>query len=382
MESMRKYWNLFVFVILGFAANFGNAQTTINATLEHDGLVREYILYVPEMYTGLTDVPLLFNFHGYTSNAFEQMFYGDFRSIADTSGFILVHPMGTLDNLGNTHFNVGWGSSTVDDVGFSAALIDSISSEYTIDAKRIYSTGMSNGGFMSYLLACQLSEKVAAIASVTGSMSPSQFNACDPQRPLPIMEIHGTADGVVPYEGNFIAESIEDVLDFWVGENNCQSIPSIDTLADIDMTDQSEVVHFVYDGGDQGTMVEHFKVLGGGHTWPGNAIGGTGTNYDINASLEIWKFFSRFDIDGEVISGQIEHNDEFTILIFPNPTNGMLQINIDKLDGDYSLRSAAGKLLHKGKILNGKASFSMMNYANGVYFLSIENEVYKVMKVD
>jgi len=149
----------------------GIAQQTINGTLEHDGLMREYILYVPANYTGTEEVPLLFNFHGYGSNASQQMFYGDFRPIADTEGFIIVHPMGTVDNTGTTHFNVGWGTSTIDDVGYTEALIDDLSSNYPIDAKRIYSTGMSNGGFMSYTLACELSDRIAAIASVTGTMN-------------------------------------------------------------------------------------------------------------------------------------------------------------------------------------------------------------------
>jgi len=144
------------------------AQQTISDSISHDGMTREYILYVPANYTGTEEVPLLFNFHGYTSNATEQMWYGDFRSIADTAGFIIIHPEGTEDGTGTTHFNVGWGGSTVDDVSFTEALIDSISAEYTINQDRIYSTGMSNGGFMSFKLACELSDRIAGIASVTG----------------------------------------------------------------------------------------------------------------------------------------------------------------------------------------------------------------------
>lgn len=146
------------------------AQLTITDSIVHDGLTREYILYVPANYTGTSAVPLLFNFHGYTSNANDQMWYGDFRPIADTAGFIIIHPQGTLDGTGTTHFNVGWGGSTVDDVDFTSALIDSISAQYNINQDRVYSTGMSNGGFMSFKLACELSDRIAGIASVTGSI--------------------------------------------------------------------------------------------------------------------------------------------------------------------------------------------------------------------
>ncbi|MCF8247979.1 MAG: hypothetical protein K9J37_22640 [Saprospiraceae bacterium] len=160
------------------------AQQTINGSIMHDGIQRNYVLFIPAIYAGDSPVPLVLNFHGYTSSAEQQMFYGNFRPIADTANFIIVHPQGTLFNS-NTHFNVGGWTirSTVDDVGFTAALIDSHAATYNINLNRVYSTGMSNGGFMSFLLACQLSDKIAAIASVTGSMTPEAFNSCNPQHP-------------------------------------------------------------------------------------------------------------------------------------------------------------------------------------------------------
>jgi hypothetical protein len=155
------------------------------------------------------------NFHGYTSNDFEQMWYGDFRPIADTAGFLVVHPMGTVDLVGNTHWNVGWGLSTVDDIGFTSALIDSLAAQYNINQDRIYSTGMSNGGFMSYQLACELSDRIAAIASVTGSFNVNQLTTCHPDHQMPVMEIHGTADPTVPYDGNALFAPIPSVVNFW-----------------------------------------------------------------------------------------------------------------------------------------------------------------------
>ena len=149
-------------ILVSFNA-YTHAQQTINGTIVHNGILRSYILYVPAIYSSSTAVPLLFNFHGYTSNASQQLVYGDFRPIADTANMIIVHPEGTLDVNGNTHFNVGWGGSAADDVGFTEALIDSISSTYSIDQSRIYAAGMSNGGFMSLLLACTLSERIAAV---------------------------------------------------------------------------------------------------------------------------------------------------------------------------------------------------------------------------
>ena len=162
---------------------------------------------------------------------------------------------------------------------------------------------MSNGGYMSFLLACQLSEKIAAVASVTGSMTPETFDACSPQHPTPILQIHGTNDEIVPYNGASWSRSIEDVMTYWVNYNNCDEPPSTTVFPDIDPTDGSTVEHIVYQNGDNGVTTEHMKVLGGRHTWPGSAYNFPGTNQDISASMEIWEFFSRFDINGTLSTG-------------------------------------------------------------------------------
>ena len=176
------------FIIALFALPFiAQSQQTINGTITHDNLQRDYIMYIPASYNSANPVPLVFCFHGYSSNASTNFTYTNFKGIADTAGFIVVHPQGTLLQ-GVTHWNVGgWTlASTVDDVGFTNALIDSISSDYSINSDRVYSTGMSNGGYMSFLLACQLSNRFAAVASVTGSMTPQTYNACNTTHPTPI----------------------------------------------------------------------------------------------------------------------------------------------------------------------------------------------------
>lgn len=159
-------------------------------------------MYKPAAYTGTTPVPLVLNLHGYTSSNFEQLFYGDFRAIADTANFLIVLPNGTLDAQGKRFWNTFGTNSTVDDVAFISHLLDTLQATYNIDKQRIYSTGMSNGGFLSYSLACELNQRITAIASVTGSMIESKVIACKPTRPVPVMEIHGTADATVPYNGS------------------------------------------------------------------------------------------------------------------------------------------------------------------------------------
>ena len=359
-------------------------QQTINGTILHDGLQREYILYIPDSYSPNESTPLLFNFHGYQSNAFEQMNYGDFRPIADTANFLIVHPMGTVDALGNTHWNVGWGTSTTDDLGFASALIDSLVIDYNIDTDRIYSTGMSNGGFMSYLLACELSNRIAAIASVTGSMNVGQFESCSCEHPMAIMEIHGTIDASVPYYGSYLFEPIEDVVNYWVEFNNCDIDPQVTDMPDIDPTDGSTVKHYLYSGGDQGIEVEHYKVINGTHTWPGSQYDIGGTNYDINASTEVWKFLSKYDINGlinETALNKIK-KPKLSVIISPNPCYSSVSIDGNfSYPVEYQIISTLGKIFQRGVLLSNHQSLYLTALPPDIYFIKIGDSAYRVLKL-
>ena len=364
------FWTLYLIscTITGFS------QQTLQRSIVHDGLVREYILYVPASYAPGVPAPLLLNFHGYTSNALEQMFYGDFRPIADTTGVIVVHPQGTVDLLGNTHWNVGWGTSTVDDVGFTSALIDSLSAAYTIDPTRIYSTGMSNGGFFSYKLACDLSDRIAAIASVTGSMNVNQAASCHPEHQMPVMEIHGTADQTVAYTGNILFAPIPSVLSFWVGYNGCTTPAIVNPIADTDTADGCTAEHHFYPAGQNGATVEHYKITGGAHTWPGSAFGGVGTNQDIDACKEIWRFFSKYDIHGliETTSTSAE-TDRHEVLVFPNPSADYITIRMqDQKDMPFMISNLMGQPIFKGHLSASNPRIDIRALATGIYILSAD----------
>jgi polyhydroxybutyrate depolymerase len=345
----------------------------------HDGIQRDYILYIPAIYDGSTDVPLILNFHGFGSDANEQLHYGDFRDIADIEGFLLVHPEGTFLN-GDQHWNVGNFTigSTADDLGFTEALIDELAILYTINLDRVYATGMSNGGYMSFLLACQLSQKIAAIASVTGSMTPDTYNACNTQHPIPILQIHGTSDGVVPYNGAAWSRSIEDVISHWVTYNNCDTNPTITVFPDIDPLDGSTVEHSVYSSGDNGVTTEHMKVIGGDHTWPGSSFIFPGTNLDIDASMEIWQFFSRFDINGTL---SVNEFDNRQVTIYPNPTNSKVNLSLNfSKELNYELYSPLGNLLIIGTIRSSNQEIDLSNLSTSIYYLKIGNQVFKILK--
>ena len=325
----------------------------------------------------------ILNFHGYTSGASTQLAYGDFRSIADTAGFIIAHPQGTDDNSGNPHWNVGWGGSNVDDIGFAAALIDTISASFNIDQDRVYSTGFSNGGFMSHLLACQLGNRIAAIAAVAGSMSPPMFNACNPSGPTPVLQIHGNQDPVVPYIGlPTVAKSVSDVLQYWSTFDNCNPTPSATALPNTNTNDGSTVEHIVYSGCDNSITVEHFKVLGGGHAWPGSSVTLPGTNRDIDASLEIWKFFSRYDRNGLITGTDETEASRTTLQVMPNPNPGTFQIAFPEgveLLRQIQVMNTAGQVVYTSENLSKGEPISIGGICNGIYTLQAiyRNEVYR-----
>lgn len=267
----------------------------------HGNLLRYYYINLPHPEAqGPSSV--LFNLHGYGSNALAQMQYGDFRNLANTkeNNFILIHPQGaplnTVLTSSISHWNSGgWTiGSTVDDVDFINTIIGFISMKYNINTQRIYSTGMSNGGFMSYHLACNLSSKIAAIASVTGSMSTQTYNDCDLAHPTPILQIHGTLDGTVPIDGNSALgmESIYDVIEYWRYYNSCDLEPVIRVMDFLELGYSLE--HQIFMNCLNNVQVELYAVDGMRHTWPKE------DDFGISASKIIWDFINTYDINGKI----------------------------------------------------------------------------------
>ena len=346
---------------------YSNAQQTINGSFQHNNVNRSYILYEPAGYTGTSPIPLVLNFHGLNFSAQDQLDWSDMRLIADTAQFIVVHPQGTLFN-GNTHWNVGGFTlgSTADDIGFTLALIDTISSQYNIDASRVYSMGFSNGGFFSFELACQVGQRITAIASVGGSMTPQTFNDCDPNHYTPVLQFHGTADNTVPYNGAGFSRPINTMLDYWVDFNEADTPRIVTPLPDIDSTDGSTVDHMVYNNPTHGAEVEHFRLNGDGHNWPGYS-----GNMDIDASAEIWKFFSRYTLDslGQPPPSSITTRKERQLMVYPNPAQDLVKIKYDggnQID-QIEMISSKGERFHF--IPNEAGMIDVSNLSPGIYLI-------------
>ena len=276
-------------------SNSGYARTLF-CSMKRKGLNREFYVYIPDGIEDLPSVPLLFGLHGYTSRAIWFLGYSGFQPIADTEKFIVIYPQGSiLITTGQTHWNVGgWtNGSTTDDVDFLSYLIDWSDDNFNINTDRVYSTGMSNGGYMSFHLACNLSHKIAAIASVTGSMTPETYNSCNPIHSTSVMQIHGDADTVVPYFGNWRSRSIPSVMEYWEEYNNCQT-SNISSVPD-NNNDGDGGLFYLYDQCIADVQAQLYLMTNMGHEWPR-----FNNDNDINAADVIWNFFQQYDINGRI----------------------------------------------------------------------------------
>jgi polyhydroxybutyrate depolymerase len=375
----------FLFVIFLFATIYSNAQQTLNESMLHDGVTREYIVYVPAVYNGSSSVPLLFNFHGYGMSANNQMSYGNMRAVADTAGFILVYPQGTLF-WGSPHWNVGsWTlGSTADDIGFTEAMIDTLAANYNIDLNRVYSCGYSNGGYFSFVLACQLSAEIAAIGSVGGTMSTETYNSCNPSHPTPVVTIHGTDDATVSYSGGNPnnSESLSDVNTYWANYNNTIVPPVVSNLPNINTTDGSTAELSLFDNGDNCTSVEHYKVIGGDHDWPGSW-----GNMDINADAVIWSFVSKYDLNGLIgcatTSINENNNTQENYKIYPNPVHTQITLDLGlAVEKEFRLYNPIGELVLTGVLHSQISTIDLSSLPPNVYVLNIDNHSIKLIKTE
>ena len=296
----RCRWLIFaIWVIFLFPQQILFAQTKASIS-DTEGLKRNFTVFLPNNYSDTTDFPLVIYLHGYGWTVEQDMNYTRLYEVTDTTGFIIVYPSG------NPYWNSGISDNPdfpvpdVDDVGFINALIDTLSEQYSIDPERVYACGISNGGFMSYKLACQLSNRIAAIASVGGVMSNSLMENCNPTRKIPILEIHGTDDWWVPVNGTDYWHSVDETLRYWTNHDKCTQIDTT-ALADISYNDSCTVEKIVYTNSSNNCEVIYYKVIHGGHTWPGAGKPGYShegnANNDFNANVEILNFFKRYRLN-------------------------------------------------------------------------------------
>jgi polyhydroxybutyrate depolymerase len=270
-----------------------------------DGQQRSYLVHVPRKYNSETATPVVLILHGAFTNAAIMVPFCGLNDKSDEAGFIAVYPNGTGPGM-TLFFNAGSipGLKKPDDVAFVDQLLDDLETVVNVDKRRVYATGMSNGGMMCYRLAAELSQRIAAIAPVAGTATTTDYH---PKRPVPVLHFHGSADTIVPFSGTKQAGrhewfcSVPDTIDSWCKINGCAEKSPAEVLADR-ASDGTQVERTVHGPGTDGAEVVLYRIVGGGHTWPGMpsplTFLGKSTS-DISGNDLIWEFFERHPLGQE-----------------------------------------------------------------------------------
>ncbi len=310
-----------LFVLCVFFALSGKLSPAVPADITYPGSIilngvkRTYLLYVPSSRDRDVLAPLLIALHGGGGKGkhMRRLTQGGFDRLADREGFIVVYPDGIERNWndGRSREEVSYRAhqDNVDDVGFISALIDRLVRELNVDPRRVYVTGMSNGAMMSHRLACELSDKITAIAPVSGNFPRNLYPSCSPSRPVSVLIINNVEDPLVPFAGGSVTGpwgrkklgevlSTAETVRFWARHNRCSLPPASGYEPDRDPRDGTRTRKEVYRNGENNVTVILYAVEGGGHTWPGGyqyldeRIVGK-TSRDMDANEVIWAFFKK-----------------------------------------------------------------------------------------
>jgi len=267
-------------------------------SLFHKGIERTYLIHLPAQYQGSETLPLVLALHGGFGSAQNLQQQSGLSQKSDEENFIVVYPEGIVgDRLKIRTWNAGdccgfASRSKTDDTGFLSALIDTMLARYPIDPERIYVTGMSNGGFMAYRLACEIPGKLAAIAPVAASMS---LELCSPSLPVSIIHFHSLSDRSIPFTGGtgegiskHYNAPVDSVFRIWAALDSCMTR---DTLSE---TDQYAI--FQWSSCRSDTELQLILTRDGGHSWPGGKKGrlrADPVSVSVDATDRMWDFFAR-----------------------------------------------------------------------------------------
>lgn len=297
----RKSILAVVLVLIGLPVVFASMEAVSyhirnrsNNTIISSGQEREYLLYVPATYDSTKPTPLVISLHGGAMWPAAQKESSRWNELADARSFLVAYPSAEVGG-GPRAWNVNYGAGLATDVRFISDLIDTLSATYNIDPARIYANGLSNGGGMSFVLSCTLSDRIAAVGTVVAAQT-LPFEWCKDTTPVPMIALYGTADPVIPYQGglSWVAPMrfprATDWAADWARRNRCGANPTDSVIA-------ADMIRREYSGCARDATVVLYTILGGGHTWPGGKgipewILGRNTR-SIDATREMWDFFLR-----------------------------------------------------------------------------------------
>ena len=368
-----KTRSFFLLVLIVIQCSLAIAQYD---SIPHGNYNRTYLLHLPPNYNSVDSLPLVIAMHGGFGNAYNIQNQSELSLKADAENFIVLYPEGVKGGLYNiSSWNAGAccgfaSSSNIDDVGFISALLDTIISQYLIDINRIYVTGMSNGGFMSYRLACELSDRIAAIAPVAASITVAN---CVPVRSVPIISFHSYLDNNIPYYGgvgsgfsNHYNPPQDSVLNAWASMNSCTDIN--DTIVN-----NAQYTSIKWTSCDCGIEIHQYVTQDGGHSWPGGTstvIGDSASNF-INATDLMWEFFQQHSLNCIPTFIETINNSKNRFDLFPNPTSGIINIP-HNYTGQISILSIEGELI-KTINCNSHSLINISHLPNGIYIIKFAN---------
>lgn len=371
------------------------AQLNISDSLEHQSLQRKYIVHLPPDYSPDIQYPLVMVLHGGSGNYQSVQGFTQMNPVSNQNNFLAVYPQG----IGVAPPGYSWadGRNTsadqagIDDVGFISKLVDTLTVEYTIDTTRIYVCGFSNGGFMTQRLACEVPELFAALGGLGCSMDIALIQNCSPGQAVPMAYFAGTSDPEVPYAGGAMNNPevtpivpVDTAVQFWVDNNYCQTAEPLVNIPNTVESDNSTVEFYKYSDCDCNAEVHFYKILNGGHTWPGVPIPQFpqlgNTNEDIHASFELWDFFDQHALCTTIVDLR-DTEDDYRVAVFPNPAKEVLHIDSPKRVRSIKLYNSVGK-----EVMNEKAStLNIETLPSGIYILLIQfdrgkRRTFKVMR--
>lgn len=388
LRLMKKITLLFIITTLFSGVSFG--QTNFIDSIAHQTYQRKYTVHTPTGFTNASPTAAVLMLHGNGGTMLNSQNFTNLNSVSNANGFIAVYPEGLgAVSTGGFSWADGRGTSAdnagIDDLGFINKLLDTLLANYNIDANKIYICGFSNGGYMTQRFACEQNQRFAAMASLGSIMDITLFTSCNPQRPIPMMFVVGTADPFVPFNGgtafgagglvNQII-SADTLVNFWKSNNNClQTNPPVN-LPDINQADSSTVTVFSYSNCSCNADVKFYRINGGGHTWPGvpnpiyELIAGP-TNNDMQASVELWNFFSQYELCN-LATGLEDLETSNGIHIYPNPTSSRIIIET-KSNGtiQYQITSIAGQIIKSGAY---NKEIDIVALRSGIYILTIKKD--------
>ena len=314
-----------VLVYILFSISFAFSQWF---EINYGGISRSYYVAYPP--SSSEPAGLIINMHGFGGTASGQIAGTQMNNYAHPQNLAVVYPQGSASGIGTSSWNIGtfWDFNDQDDVGFISSMIDEIASNFQINSNKIYACGFSNGGYMSYELACELSDKITAFGSVSGNFMLNSDQNCESEREIPIIHFHGTSDGTVDYSPPSFdqALTVSESIDYWRTYNNLD-LESYDVI-------NSDVEIFKYFKESSLTEFVHYKVNGGQHTWFGN-------NWGFNASEQLVDFFNQYELTDFInngLQGDLNNDGNINIqdiilvinLVLDNSYDSLADLNSDQ----------------------------------------------------